>query len=147
MTNPPPNYCTVDDLVVAGVPVEVIDGIAGDRTVRDAKLLGMLNKRSRFADGYVGRAFVLPLSEWGDDLRMAVAELTGWDVMSVLVGFNPESPSGATWQARRDEALRWLEGVAAKRIVPPQIVDSATPEHDDGIGIDSDVSRDWERTR
>ncbi len=132
-------FAAIGDLAQVGVPAAVTAEIPV------ATLNGILTKRSVYAEGYLAASgrYTLPITAWGDDLRLAVAQLSGWDVMTVVVGINPETPAGAVWQARRDEAQRWLEGVAAGRVSPVGIVDSTPDDAEEDFVVASDTPRGW----
>ncbi len=138
-------YATIADLNAVGLSTAVTDGLGASAPAREALLNANLIKRSVFADGYLGGSgrYTLPLTAWGDDLRLAVCQLAAWDLMSVSRGFNPETPSGAMWMTRRDEAMRWLEGVAAGRVVPAGIVDSSPALTETGVAIYTEPQRGW----
>lgn len=117
-----PQYAVIADLAQGGV------SNANTSEIPAATLDAVLLKRSVYADGYLGKRYTLPILAWGDDLRLAVSQLSGWDVMAVVLQMNPEDAANSNWRDRRDEAQRWLEGVAAGRIVPTGIVDSSPAE-------------------
>ncbi len=131
-------YAQITDLDNVGVKADVTAGIP------DADLNAVLTKRSVFADGYLAAAgYVLPISAWGDDLRLAVAQLAAWDVMTTLIGINPETPGGAVWMTRRDEAMSWLRDVAAQKIVPTGIVDATPDVSEGGLVCYTSEPRGW----
>lgn len=134
-----PQYAAIADLAQVGVSSAVTTA-AG---ISNADLDGTLLKRSVFADGYIGKRFLLPITAWGDDLRLAVAQLAAWDLMTTRVGMNPEAPSSMIWRDRRDEAIRWLEGVAAERIDPVGVVDSTPATIEAGPEVFTSKPRGW----
>jgi len=112
-------YATRTDLAGCGLKAELT------ADVPTADLDAGLEKRSRFADGYLAKRYVLPLVAWGEDLTLAVCQLEAWDVLTTIVGFNPDDAANSNWKDRRDEALAWLKDVAASRVDPVGIVDSS----------------------
>jgi phage gp36-like protein len=115
------------------------------RDIVSADLDAMLDDRSRYADDYLvasGR-YTLPLTAWGGSLTLAVAQLTAWDVMTAIVGMNPDEAANGNWIERRNEAQRWLEGVAAGRVVPIGIVDSTPDATENPVAGASDTLRGW----
>ena len=119
-------YATRVDLERLALPAAALAGIpAADQ---DAAL----EAASDLADSYLRARYTLPLVAWEDDLRRAVAAIAAYDLM-VRRGF---SPTGADEQLRLryEDALRWLERVAAGQL-HPQIVDSSpVPETTEPIG-------------
>lgn len=116
-----PRYAERADLAEVGLS----SALTAD--VSTALLDATLDKRSKFADGYLAASgrYTLPLTAWGDDLRLAVCQLAAWDVLTAVVGFNPEDASNSNWRDRRDEALAWLRDVAAGKVIPADVVDSS----------------------
>jgi phage gp36-like protein len=86
-------------------------------TVSDAVKTARISSRSRWADGYLGQQFDLPLSAWDDDLRAAVAMAVDWDVMSYR-GFNPEANADRVVLLRYEQAEAWFANVANGKITP-----------------------------
>jgi phage gp36-like protein len=117
-----PVYATMTDLTRLGIPSAALTGVA--TAAQEAALAAA----SSLADGYIGAQFVLPLTAWGDDLRAHVAAIAAWTVLKTR-GFNPESNADATVRASYEDAIRWLERVAAGTVSP--VVTDATPDEDD----------------
>jgi phage gp36-like protein len=137
----PTQLATATDLSQVGVPARLTKDLTGPEI--DALLL----KRSAFALGYVqssGR-YTLPLISWGDDLRLAVAQLTAWDIVAVAIGKSASADDEQTWIARRDEAIAWLRDVASGKVIPLDIVDSsaASVSPDVTMQIVSDEPLGW----
>lgn len=82
----------------------------------------LLSESSR-ADGYLADQFKLPLVSWDEDLKQAVADRAALRMLRKR-GFNPERGVDADVLAAAKEALAWLEGVSAGKIIP-QVVDSS----------------------
>lgn len=132
-------YAEAADLAQVGLSSDLTTGI-------DAAVInGVLDKRSRFADGYLAGRWTLPLTAWGDDLRLAVCQLAAWDIMTTVVGMNPEDASNSNWRDRRDEALSWLRDVAAGKVTPVGIVDTTPDVPEAGVSIGSEPLRGWGR--
>jgi phage gp36-like protein len=138
-------YAEESDLVSVGVPETITVEMGVDAAAVTAACDAILTKRSVYADGYLSASgkYTLPLTAWGDDLTLAVAQLAAWDIMTVAIGFDPEGGANANWIERRNEAQRWLEWVAAGKISPVGIVDSTTDTSESGFDVDSDTSRGW----
>lgn len=93
------------------------------------------------ADGYIGGGYTLPLAAWGADLRMHVAALALYRVMHRR-GFKPEGVDELIVK-NKDDAIGWLNRVAAGRIVPIGIVDSTPETFDGGAYLSSEPRRGW----
>lgn len=93
-------------------------------TVADAIKTARISARSRWADGYLGQQFDLPLSAWDDDLRAAVAMAVDWDVMSYR-GFNPEANADRVVLLRYEQAEAWFTSVAGGKVTP-YVTDSSS---------------------
>ena len=115
------SYADRTDLARVGVRADVTADVDPD------ELDDALAKRTSFANGYLSKRYTLPLTEWGDDLRLCVAQLAAWDVMSANVGVQPDQVGDTTWLSRFEQALAWLRDVAASRVDPDGIVDSSSP--------------------
>lgn len=131
-------YAEIDDLTKSGLNADLIEDIAED------VLNGLLEQRSRFADDYLGTRYKLPLTApFPPSLTLAVCQLVAWDVMTAVLGMNPEDAANANWRDRRDEALAWLRDVAAGKLSPVGIVD-ATPSTVEGrVAIVTTAPRGW----
>lgn len=102
---------------------------------------------SDVANGYLGQRYTLPLTAWGDDLRLAVCSISAFNLMGGQ-GFNPDGLTAEYLGKRHDDAVRWLERVARGMISPPAIQDSTPPEEeraDCGPLVESDPPRGWGR--
>lgn len=126
----PTQYAAIADLKRVGASADVLR-YPDNTPIGDAELNGVLLTRSVFADGYFAARRATPLPTWGDDVRLCVAQLAAWDVLTTLVGMDLTSGSNGNWLLRRDEALRWLELVSAGKVILAGAED-ATPEVDEG---------------
>lgn len=127
------------DLVQVGLNAALIASLSSPT------INGALDKRSTFALGYLeasGR-YTMPLTAWGDDLRLAVCQLVAWDLLTTLVGFNPDDAANSNWRDRRDEALAWLRDVAAGKVIPSGVVDSTASTTETNVSIGSEPLRGW----
>lgn len=132
-------YVTQAEVDAYGISSEVT------ATLDSAKLQGIRQACSAIADGYMqssGR-IKLPLTAWGIDLKMAVAKLCAWEIMSVIVGHNPDDPNNFVWRDRRDEALKWLDSVARGLVMPVGIVDATPTITSTGAEIYTESKRGW----
>lgn len=115
-------YATLTDLTRLGIPSGALEGVS-----TEAKQAA-LDSASSLADGYLAAQFRLPLVEWGDDLTGHVCNLAAWQILKVR-GFDPEGRADNAVRMGYEDAVSWLERVAAGRL-SPQITDS-TPEVND----------------
>jgi phage gp36-like protein len=132
-------YADQSDLAQVGVRADVTSGV--DSTTLD----GILMKRSRFADGYLAASgrYILPISAWGDDLRLAVCELSAYDALTAVIGMNPDDSANSNWIERKNDAMQWLRDVAAGKVVPVGIVDSTPSTSEGGASVSTDCRRGW----
>lgn len=136
---PAVQYATIAELGSLGISSEVTS------TISSEVLDGLLQAASAQADGYLqssGR-ITLPLTAWGVDLKGAVCKLVAWEIMSVIVGHNPDDPNNFVWRDRRDEALKWLESVARGLVMPVGITDAVPTVVETGTAIYTETKRGW----
>jgi len=133
-------YATTTDLTRLGLPSAALSGVATDAQ-EDA-----LDAASSLADGYLSSRFGLPLSAWGDDLRMCVSRIAAYDLM-VTRGYAPEAGRDDQLRLRHEDAMRWLRDVASG-IVAIQGVTDATPTSttdNSGSRMITNTPRRWSR--
>jgi phage gp36-like protein len=92
---------------------------------------------SDFMDGYFDQQFVLPLVEWGRDVKECAAKIAIYDLLSIR-GFSPDTQADVNIRMRREDAVVWLKLVSEGKI-SPRVTDSSPedPSHD------ADTSRAW----
>lgn len=130
-------YATATDFDSYGVrPAALPD------SVLDSDKLGAVTAASAVADSYLGAIYRLPLVSWGEDLKQKVCAIAAFELMASQVGFNPEAGHNFTILSRKDEAIRWLEGVA-KGIVTPSLTSGAEPPAPKAFAISSKPQRGW----
>lgn len=137
-----------DSLVCYAVPADVGNIEVRQAADDDERANGTAEKfieRSTYADGYLRASgkLTLPLTAWGRDLRGAVAKLATWDVLSDVVGMNPEDAANSNWIARRDEALEWLRGVARGSIVVEDVADTTPTVEESSSVVYTTARRGW----
>lgn len=101
-------YVTVTDRALFGVNATAFSALSSE------VIQAALDGGSDTADMYLRSAYVLPLIEWGNDLRRLVVHIADWDLMCTR-GFNPEAPGDIAVRERRDMAIAQLKEVAAGR--------------------------------
>lgn len=130
-------YATRAHLIQFGIRSGALTGIAtGDQ---DAAL----EAASDLADSYLRARFTLPLAGWQDDLRRAVCNIAAYDLLSAR-GFNPDAGADVNVRARYDDAVRWLERIAAGQVTP-DVTDSGS-SGDEGSGAAAGVARVFTNT-
>jgi phage gp36-like protein len=135
-----PAYATRTDLVNLGIAAQALEGVATGS--QDAALLAA----SELADSYLGSRFTLPLTAWGSDLKRHVCSIAAWDLLGGTRGFNPEAGTNEVVRTRYEDAIRWLEQVAANKVTPAGAVDSSSPTSSRGPAsafVRSSPKRGW----
>lgn len=131
-------YVTIAELSRLGIPGDAYTGLTN--TQINAALLAA----SQVADSYLRKRYALPLVEWGDDLRLAVAQLASMQIMTTR-GFRPGAGSEDVVVDMKNDAREWLR-LVSKGEVEIDCVDS-TPELDeDGAQVKSDEPLNWRMT-
>ncbi|UZX16554.1 DUF1320 domain-containing protein [Thermus sp. PS18] len=110
-------YASRTDLHALGLPEAVLASIP------EAEQEAALEAASALADSYLRTRYDLPLASWGRGLTRAVALIAAYDLMSRR-GYDPTRPGQENLRMRYEDAIRWLEGVAAGR-VDPGVVDAS----------------------
>ena len=112
------DYATLPDLVNLGIAGQAI------ATITNQARLAAIAAASRLADSYLAARFTLPLIAWQQDLTRAVVAIATYDLMSQR-GFSPAPGSDENIRLRYEDAIRWLEKIAAG-LVTPQVTDSSS---------------------
>ena len=112
-------YASRSDLRALGLPEAVLASIP------EAEQEAALEAASALADSYLRARYDLPLASWGRGLTRAVTLIAAYDLMSRR-GYDPTRPGQENLRMRYEDAIRWLEGVAAGKVDPG--VEDATPE-------------------
>ena len=129
-----PAICTATDVSNLGVEQARLDRL-GTTAVG-----AIISARISYANSRLARFYKLPISAWGSDLTLAVAQLAAWDVMA-RTGFNPDEPGGSLWRDRRDEGFMALEHFAKHG--SPEIVDSTATAQESAPACYSEARRGW----
>lgn len=112
-------YAELADLRALGLPSQALAGVdAGDQ-------YAALEAASALVDSYLRVRYSLPLRSWGRELVRVTALIAAYDLMSRR-GYDPTRPGQENLRMRYEDAIRWLEGVAAGKVDPG--VEDATPE-------------------
>jgi len=110
-------YATQNDLFRLGLPEGALRGVSPS-TIEDA-----LEAASRLADSYLRARYALPLTAWDEALTRAVAAIAAYDLMAVR-GYDPARGADEVLRLRYEDAIRWLERVAAGG-ASPEVRDSS----------------------
>lgn len=133
-------YASTTDLGRLGVATQALSGL--DAATRE----DALDACSALADGYLSNRYSLPLSAWGDDLRLHVAGMAAFRLLAGR-GYNPQVANDEVVRMLWEDAIRWLERVAAGTVTPAGITD-ATPEEAEELpsfAMVTNTSRGWQR--
>ena len=129
-------YATTADLQNQGLPPATLEGFTDDQ------MNAVLDARSSWLDGYLGKRFALPLTAWDAAVRMCVAHCASWDLI-VERGFVVNDAWDQGVLRRFESAERWAEGVASGKVVP--VVTDSTPDVPPtaGVRVSSRPRRGW----
>lgn len=128
---PQTRYAEQADLTV---PIEAFDGTAVAGLVDQ-----YLDNASSEADGYLTSRFRLPLTEWGADLRQAVAAIATYRLM-MKRGFQPGAEDAEQLRLASKDAMAWLDKVVAGKVTPQGVKDASAGQNDtDATGEQRDA--------
>ena len=119
-------YADRTDLARHGTSAQSLAQI--DPAEQDEALLTM----SAVADDYLRERFPLPLTAWSRSLRMHVAAMAAYELLSVR-GYNVDS-SDKILKERFDAAIAWLGRCTLGQLTPQGTVGTET-ETDDGEAV------------
>lgn len=88
-------------------------------TVQNAALL----MASGIADASLQSRYILPLTQWGNELVRAVAVIAAYDILTSR-GYSPQSPDDHI-RERYLDALAWLKEVGNGNDTPSYVLDSS----------------------
>lgn len=130
-------YITRAEFVsLCGLTSQVTSQLADDRIAEKTE------HASRIADGYLMSVAKTPYTAPAIDLKMRVAWIAAYFVMSEL-GFNPEVPGDTTILKNYSDAIAWLRDVASGRVALLAPTDQ-TPDIDEGRpDVTTDTPRGW----
>lgn len=127
-------YASLADLAALGLPPHALAGVEA------ADQYAALEAASALVDSYLRGRYPLPLLSWGRELTRVTAIIAAYDLMSRR-GYDPNRPGDENLRLRYEDAIRWLEGVAAGRIDPQ--VGVAPPDEPGGAVWAKTSSRRW----
>lgn len=135
-----PRYATTSDLARLGIATNALSALA------TATQEAALDAASSLADGYLASRYALPLTAWGDDLRLHVAGMAAFRLLAGR-GYDPQRGGDEVIRMLWDDAIRWLERVSAGNVTPAGITDS-TPDESEEVPSTvciTNASRGWMR--
>jgi phage gp36-like protein len=77
----------------------------------------MLESVSRFADSYLRSRTAVPVAAPGADLKLAVAHIAAWRILSRR-GMNPADKGAEALKELHDASIEWLKGVSESDVTP-----------------------------
>jgi phage gp36-like protein len=128
-------YASIADLTSLGFPALALGSLP------DADANNALDAASIEADGYLAPRYTLPLTTWPLSLRMHVARIAAYVIMSTR-GMNPGSRGNELIVKGYDDAIMWLKNVA-RGVVTLPIADTAAPAMI-SPQVASSYSRGWD---
>lgn len=130
-------YASRADLeAFGGLPARVLSQVTS--TVIAAKL----DAATALADGYLRVQYSVPMTTPSGDLKIRVAHIAAYMVLGEL-GFNPEVNPDQIVVKNYDDAIRWLEQVAAGRVVLTNTDDQTPTVNEYGPDVSTDDPRGW----
>ena len=118
-------YAVIGDLRTFGAPDRAFKDVPVD-IQEDA-----IAAASGTVDSYLRAQFVMPIKSWGREVTRIVCQIATYDLL-ITRGYNPEAGADGQIEKRADQALAWLNLVAAGKAFP-DVVDS-------GGGIEGQAS-------
>lgn len=129
-------YATAADLAQAGLSATLTASIPG------GDITAALNNASSWCDGYLRKAYTLPIAGTTGDLTRATCMIAAWDILSAQVGFDPEAAANGVWRLRYEDAIRWLENVASGAI-DAGLTDSTSTTDENAPAVVTSEPRGW----
>jgi phage gp36-like protein len=114
----PTQYATTTDLGNLGLIGGVLAGVSSG--IQNAALLAA----SGIADASLQSRYILPLTQWGQDLVRAVCIIAAYDILTSK-GYNPAAGADENIRQRYLDALAWLKSVSDGDDSPSYVLDSS----------------------
>ncbi|MCC6213734.1 MAG: DUF1320 family protein [Polyangiaceae bacterium] len=130
-------YATTADFAELGLPGQATADWPG------TSVEAALDAASARVDSYLRKRYGVPIPAPGADLVETTCALAAWTVLCTR-GFDPMRPGDQSVRQRYEDAVAWLEAVAAGKVEPVDAADDATPATDEGAPtVESDEERGW----
>lgn len=114
------SYADITDLTRYGLPETALADLDPEA------VQGTLDAASSTADSYFANRFPIPYPNPGTDLVDAVCRIAAFNIMATR-GYNPDGDAGQL-RLRYEDAIRWLEQVAAEKVTPANAAQAAGGE-------------------
>lgn len=129
-------YCTVARMK------ELASSGTAFTSTPDEKLDSAIYSASVELDSHFAARYTLPITAWGGDVELKVAEMAAWYALKAR-GFNPEAGSDIAIRDGYRNAVDWCERVATNKVQPVGIVDSTPDEDEAEAYVETDAPRGW----
>ena len=86
-------------------------------TLSPADQQAALDRADATLNTYFNGRYALPLSAWDGEVSRRAEHLAAYDLMAAR-GYSPAAGADDIYRLRYDDAIRWAEGVQAKRVHP-----------------------------
>jgi phage gp36-like protein len=129
-------YCEPSDITRFGIPKPAVAQVSVEA------LADKCLSASEEAAGYLASAYAMPMVSWGTDLRRHVACMATYDLMR-FIGYDPDSGKDNLIRIGRDDAIAWLNRIAAGKLRPPLMIDSEPDVLEPEVWVASGTSRGW----
>ena len=135
---PSPALATVDDLARVGAPASALTAFSAEQ--QEAALQAAVDE----ALAELNRRYVMPLTSWGADLTLRVAQIAVYELLSGAGAFD-SADEGSSYRRRAEAARAWLKRVGDGTLDPPGIVDDTDDEElrEGGPVVITDARRNW----
>jgi phage gp36-like protein len=135
-------YATSDDVEDLGLKAINQRLSADPPELTPAQVQKALEVASSEAEGYLSTRYKPPFSVWPESLRLHVAQLAAYYLMT-RTGYAPGSEGNELILQGYEMAISWLEKVASGRITLP--LHTTSPSVSKGPEVYSEPDRQWDR--
>lgn len=132
-------YGELADLYTYGAPSSAFG------TLTDAEREAGIEAASAEADSALRARGPLPLTRWGNDLKLKVIVIAAYELMC-RAGFNPNAGSDVNYRLRAEDARAWLKAVARGEMHPDVDFSPAKTETSTAYAqprVRSNTNRGW----
>lgn len=127
-------YCDRHSLTRMGLPDHSIESVS------DEEILELCLSVTDECDSYIGGAYLLPLLQWGRDLRLHATKMLARYLLDKR-GWDPEG-ADVSIALGHTQAITWLDRVAKGTLKPAGIIDSSPTVVDSGSVVVSRPRRE-----
>ena len=115
-------YAQPSDLINVGLPSAALESVTA------ASINEALVNASSECDSYLASTYTLPFQTITPQLTQLATNIAAFTILATR-GFDPSSPRDQVVRMRRDDAIKLLERVSARRATLPGVIDSASPSN------------------